>query len=162
MKPYSSRSTSSQRRKKHTKKVHVGFRIYDEDAEIAEEMEDWAPLHDWFTKLLRLARKPTRDYMQALREALEIPLPDPESEVATIVMDRSLYERFARVSKSLFSEHKFEPGPDQLMHIVLRRLTEDEIRQAAVDHLAKARAEKAQRAKEAPKKGKGSQSGSPV
>ena len=135
----SARSASAQRRKKHTKKAHVGFRLYDEDADIAEQLGDFAPLHDWFTKLLHLARKPTRDYLQTLRQVLDIPLPDPDSEVATILMDKALYDRFTRISKELLEEHRFEPGPDQLMHLVLRQVTEEEIRRAALTHLEKNR-----------------------
>lgn len=141
-KPYSARSKSSQRRKKHTKKAHVGFRLYDEDAELAKEIDDWAPLHDWFTKLLRLARKPTRDYLQTLREALDIPVPDPESEVATLVMDKRLYERFVAVSKALLDSEGYEPGPELLMRLALERATPDEIRQAGLDHLERIRAQR--------------------
>jgi hypothetical protein len=152
-KPYSARSKSSQRRKKHTKKAHVGFRLYDEDAELAKEIEDWAPLHDWFTKLLRLARKPTRDYLQTLREALDIPVPDPESEVATLIMDKRLYERFVAVSKALLDSEGHEPGPELLMRLALERVTPDEIRQAGLDHLARIRTKRPRGAKGKPKRG---------
>jgi hypothetical protein len=152
-KPYSARSKSSQRRKKHTKKAHVGFRLYDEDAELAKEIEDWAPLHDWFTKLLRLARKPTRDYLQTLREALDIPVPDEGSEVATLLMDKRTFDRFTDASKSLLASEGYEPGPELLMRLLLERATPDEIRQAGLDHLERIRADRAGRAKGKPKRG---------
>jgi hypothetical protein len=141
-KPYSARSKSSQRRKKHTKKAHVGFRLYDEDAELAKEIEDWAPLHDWFTKLLRLARKPTRDYLQTLREALDIPVPDEGSEVATLLMDKRTFDRFTDASKSLLASEGYEPGPELLMRLLLERATPDEIRKAGLDHLERIRAQR--------------------
>jgi hypothetical protein len=141
-KPYSARSKSSQRRKKHTKKSHVGFRLYDEDAELAKEIEDWAPLHDWFTKLLRLARKPTRDYLQTLREALDIPVPDEGSEVATLLMDKRTFDRFTDASKSLLASEGYEPGPELLMRLLLERATPDEIRKAGLDHLERIRAQR--------------------
>jgi hypothetical protein len=152
-KPYSARSNSSQRRKKHTKKSHVGFRLYDEDAELAKEIEDWAPLHDWFTKLLRLARKPTRDYLQALREALDIPVPDEGTEVATLVMDKRTFDRFTEVSKSLLDSEGHEPGAELLMRLALERITPDQIRQAGLDHLERGRAERTRRSKGKPKRG---------
>ena len=152
-KPYSARSNSSQRRKKHTKKVHVGFRLYDEDAELAEQIEDWAPLHDWFTKLLRLAQKPTRNYLQTLREALDIPIPDEGTEVATLVMDKRTFDRFTDASKSLLDSEGHEPGPELLMRLALERLTPDEIRQVGLDHLERLRAERAGRTKGKPKRG---------
>jgi hypothetical protein len=146
-KPRSARSRSSQRRKKHTKKAHVGFRLYDEDAELAEQIEDWAPLHDWFTKLLRLARKPTRQYLQSLREALDIPVPDEGCEVATLLMDKRTFDRFTDVSKSLLASEGCEPGPERLMRLVLERAMPDEIRAAGLDHLERIRAERARGAK---------------
>jgi hypothetical protein len=152
-KPYSARSNSSQRRKKHTKKAHVGFRLYDEDAELAEQIEDWAPLHDWFTKLLRLARKPTRQYLQSLREALDIPMPDAGCEVATLVLEKPTFDRFTDVSKALLDAEGYEPGPELLMRLALERATPDEIRQAGLDHLARIRTERAGRAKGKPKRG---------
>ena len=88
-----------------------------------------------------------------MREALDIPVPDPESEVATLVIDKRLYERFVAVSKALLDSEGYEPGPELLMRLALERATPDEIRQAGLDHLARLRAGRARGAKGKPKGG---------
>jgi len=131
--PHSPPSKFSQRRKKKTRFKHVSFKLYDEDADRAEEIVDWTPMVDLCTQIFRLVYGPLRKFhTQTLAEALNIRVPDSKTEIATFPVDSRVYQAFIQASQDIGEATGREPGPEALMAFVVAHCKPHELKTAFV------------------------------
>lgn len=114
-------SRSAKRRKAHWKVRHISFKLYDEDAVLADQLADSSSFVNLCTNVFRSYHKAQEQF-----KAVEISklsgevVSSRETELALIPMPVALWEAYTAKSRELAAESGADIGCEELMLRVLQ------------------------------------------